>query len=357
VSRKNPTRDDVAALAGTSPAVVSYVINNGPRNVSPERRARVLQAMTELGYYPNAHARSLAATETRTLGMIVPNISNAYFADFTLAVEDAAITRGRLVFLGNSNEDREREDAYISSFLEQHVEGIIFIGVALRSSIGRIVRQGMPVVVVDRAIENSDSTTISIDHRAAAWLATEHLIQHGHRSIGCLTGPEDQGVAEDRRRGWADALLGAGIDPACQIVLRAPFSVTGGMAAARELLESEEARPTSMFVASDEQARGVISVAARHSLVVPRDLAVVSVDGTRESEFSNPALTTARQPYRELAAAAVDSVLAPPGSAPRRIQMEADLVIRQSCGCSLYETPAQPSPPDREVQRRVSCAS
>lgn len=144
--------------------------------------------MAQLRYYPNAHARSLAATETRTLGMIVPDISNAYFSEFALAVEDAAISRGRLMFLGNSNEDREREQAYISSFLEQHVEGIIFIGVALRSSIGRILQHGMPVVVVDRAIENPDSTSISIDHRAAARIATEHLLQHGHRSIGCLTG-------------------------------------------------------------------------------------------------------------------------------------------------------------------------
>jgi LacI family transcriptional regulator len=333
VSRKNPTRDDVAALAGTSPAVVSYVVNNGPRNVSPERRTRVLEAMAQLGYYPNAHARSLAATETRTLGMIVPNISNAYFSEFALAVEDAAISRGRLMFLGNSNEDREREQAYISSFLEQHVDGIIFIGVALRSSIGRILQQGMPVVVVDRAIENSDSTSISIDHSAAARIATEHLIQHGHRSIGCLTGPADQPVAEDRRQGWTDALLSAGIDPARQIVLRSPFSVNGGMTAARELVESEEARPTALFVASDEQARGVIAVAARHFLAVPRDLALASVDGTRESEFSIPALTTARQPYRELATAAVESVLAPQDSAPRRIQMRAQLVIRQSCGC------------------------
>ena len=333
MSRKNPTRDDVAALAGTSPAVVSYVVNNGPRNVSPERRARVLEAMAQLRYFPNAHARSLAATETRTLAMIVPDISNAYFSEFALAVEDAAISRGRLMFLGNSNQDREREQAYISSFLEQHVEGIIFIGVALRSSIGRILRHGMPVVVVDRAIENSDSTSISIDHRAAARIATEHLIQHGHRSIGCLTGPADQPVAEDRRQGWADALLNAGIDPGLQVVVRSPFSVKGGMAAARELVQGQQARPTALFVASDEQARGAIAVAARHSLAVPRDLALVSVDGTRESEFAIPALTTARQPYRELAAAAVESVLAPQGSAPRTIQLRAQLVIRQSCGC------------------------
>jgi LacI family transcriptional regulator len=333
VNGKNPTRDDVAALAQTSSAVVSYVINNGPRNVSPERRERVLNAMAALNYYPNAHARSLAATETRTLGMIVPNISNAYFAEFALAVEDAAIARDRLMFLGNSNEDAQREQEYISSFLEQHVDGIIFIGVALRSSIGRIIQSGMSVVVVDRAIEGSDSTTISIDHRQAARDATRHLVEHGHRLIACLTGPADQAVAEDRRQGWADALTGAGIDPGRQILLRSPFSIRGGISAFEQITASGCEHPTAIFTASDEQARGVIVAAARRGVVIPRDLAIVSVDGTRESEFSNPALTTVQQPYRRLAAAAVESVLAPEGTMPRHIEMEATLVVRQSCGC------------------------
>jgi LacI family transcriptional regulator len=333
VNRRNPTRDDVAALAQTSSAVVSYVINNGPRKVSPERRERVLNAMAALNYYPNAHARSLAATETRTLGMIVPNISNAYFAEFALAVEDAAIARDRLMFLGNSNEDAQREQAYISSFLEQHVDGIIFIGVALQSSIGRIIQSGMSVVVVDRAIEGSDTTTISIDHRQAARSATRHLLEHGYRHIACLTGPADQAVAGDRRQGWADALIEARIDPERQMLLRSPFSIRGGISAFEQMTADGWEHPTAIFTASDEQARGVIVAAARRGLVIPRDLAIVSVDGTRESEFSNPALTTVQQPYRRLAAAAVESVLAPTGTPPRHIEMEATLVVRQSCGC------------------------
>lgn len=329
---RRTTRDDVARLAKTSTAVVSYVINDGPRNVSDERRARVLAAMEALDYHPNAIARSLAATETKTIGMIVPNISNAYFAELALAVEEAALVRDRLLFLGNSNELAEREAAYISSFLERRVDGIVIIGVALSSSISRAASSGVPVVVVDRELEGSTSATVSIDHRGAAFVATTHLLEHGHRSIACLTGPKDQLVAEDRRRGWADALVAAGLDPREQAQLRTPFSIEGGSAAFQDLAAIAE-RPSAIFVASDDQARGLIAAASRNSVSVPADLAVVSIDGVREGEFSTPALTTVRQPYSRLAEIAIDRVLAAPGSTGGHVVVDGELVVRQSCGC------------------------
>lgn len=329
MSARRTTRDDVARLAKTSTAVVSYVVNDGPRNVSPELRARVVAAMDSLGYYPNAIARSLAATESRTLGMIVPNINNSYFAELALAVEEAALGRDRLLFLGNSNETEEREQEYIRTFIEQRVDGIIIIGVALQSSIERAALSGVPVVVVDRALAQSDARTVSIDHREAAFSATQHLLEHGHREIACLTGPENQLVAEDRRQGWADALRAAGIDPDAQLVLRSPFSLEGGAAA----FDGLDLVPRAIFAASDEQARGVIASAARRSISVPSDLALVSVDGTREGEFSNPALTTVRQPYSALADAAVAAVLGITGP-DTHVVVPTELCIRQSCGCA-----------------------
>lgn len=328
MNARRTTRDDVARLAKTSTAVVSYVVNDGPRNVSPELRARVVAAMDSLGYYPNAIARSLAATESRTLGMIVPNINNSYFAELALAVEEAALGRDRLLFLGNSNETEEREQEYIRTFIEQRVDGIIIIGVALQSSIERAALSGVPVVVVDRALAQSDARTVSVDHREAAFSATRHLLEHGHREIACLTGPENQLVAEDRQQGWADALRSAGIDPDVQLVLRSPFSLEGGATA----LEAIDQVPRAIFAASDEQARGVIASAARRSIRVPSDLALVSVDGTREGEFSNPALTTVRQPYSALADAAVAAVLGITGP-DTHVVVPTELCIRQSCGC------------------------
>ena len=329
MSARRTTRDDVARLAKTSTAVVSYVVNDGPRNVSAELRARVVAAMDSLGYYPNAIARSLAATESRTLGMIVPNINNSYFAELALAVEEAALGRDRLLFLGNSNETEEREQEYIRTFIEQRVDGIIIIGVALQSSIERAALSGVPVVVVDRALAQSDARTVSIDHREAAFSATRHLLEHGHREIACLTGPENQLVAEDRRQGWADALRIAGIDPDAQLVLRSPFSLEGGAAA----FDGVDRVPRAIFAASDEQARGVIASASRRSINVPSDLALVSVDGTREGEFSNPALTTVRQPYPALADAAVAAVLGIT-SPDTHVVVPTELCIRQSCGCA-----------------------
>ena|SRR5882757_196742 len=343
---KKPTRDDVAALAGTSAAVVSYVVNSGPRNVSPERRKRVLEAMLELNYYPNAHARSLRSTETRTLGMIVPNISNAYFAEFALAVEDAAISKGRLVFLGNSSENPEREQAYISSFLEQQVDGIIFIGIAMKPSVGRIVQAGMPLVLVDRVIHDSNVPTIAMSHRAAARTATQHLLEHGHRSIACLTGPKTIAVAEDRRLGWQDALREAEVDPNQQQAIRSPFTVEGGIASLSRLITGSGQLPPALFAASDEQARGIILAATQRGLSVPHDLAIVSVDGTREGRYSHPGLTTVRQPFRELAEAAVASVLAPRGTPLAHVELAGSLIVRSSCGCEAGDP--------RRVARRVS---
>lgn len=334
MNRRRTTRDDVARLAGTSTAVVSYVINDGPRNVSEERRARVLSAMATLDYHPNAIARSLAATETRTVGMIVPNISNSYFSELSLEVEEAAAQRERLLFVGNSNEDPKREDEYISSFLEQQVDAIIIIGVAQSSSVRRAFSSGVSVVVVDRAIEGSHATTVSIDHRAAAFTATQHLIEHGHTAIACLGGPKDQSVAQDRERGWADALTLAGIDPAEQVQLNSPFSLAGGSAAAERLWTEPGITPTAVFVASDEQARGLLAAVPRGNRHVPTDLAITSVDGTREGEFTNPALTTVRQPFSLIAEKAISFALAGDRPEPGHVVVGSDLVIRQSCGCA-----------------------
>ncbi|MGP3534110.1 LacI family DNA-binding transcriptional regulator [Microbacterium sp. RD1] len=331
---RRATRDDVARLAGTSTAVVSYVINDGPRNVSDEKRSKVLAAMEQLQYYPNALARSLAATSTRTIGMIVPNISNAYFSELALEVEEVARRSGRIVFLGNSNESAALETTYVDAFIEQRVGGILLVGVAQSTALARAAGAGIPVVVVDRALSaDADApgwSTVSIDHRAAAQTAVVHLLEHGHREIGCLNGPADQAVAQDRRRGWEDALRQAGIDPSAQMQLSQPFSLEGGRAAAAAVADASH-RPTALFVASDEQARGFISHAGERGIRVPDDLSIVSVDGTREGAYANPPLTTVQQPYRHLAEAALSSLRL---TDAHNTFIETRLVTRRSCGCT-----------------------
>lgn len=310
MTRQRATRDDVARLAGTSTAVVSYVLNDGPRNVSAERRARVLDAVAALDYHPNAMARSLAATRTRTLGMILPNISNSYFSELALAVEEVATARGLMLFLGNSNERVGREEAYVTSFLEQRVDGIVMIGVALSAAHERAVEAGVPVVIVDRDIESSHAATVSIDHRAAARAATEHLLEHGHVRIGCLVGPELQPVAQERFMGWRDALLGAGIEPRDQLVIRSEYSIPSAEEAVGALgSRLVPARASAMFTSSDEQARGLLLALAAAGIRMPDDVALVSIDGTKEGLYTMPSLTSVQQPFAGLAAAALDALL------------------------------------------------
>jgi LacI family transcriptional regulator len=319
---------------------VSYVINNGPRNVSAERRERVLAAMATLNYYPNALAQVLSAaqvpgaTETRTLGMLVPNISNAYFSELALAVEDEALGCGRLLFLGNSNEDIDREGAYLDSFIRQRVDGILIVGVAQSVTIERAHRAGIAVVVVDRDLRQADVVTVSINHREAARTATRHLLEHGHRQIACVTGPEDQAVATDRLRGWEDALRAAGIAPESQPIVRTRFSLTGGREAYAALASRiGPDKSTAIFVGSDDQARGIIAAAHDTGVQVPDSVALVSVDGTREGAQGSPRLTAVRQPYREIARTAVSALLDLDAVAGH-VYVEAQLSIGRSCGCN-----------------------
>jgi LacI family transcriptional regulator len=300
----------VARLAKTSTAVVSYVLNDGPRNVSAERRKRVLDAVAQLGYHPNAMARSLAATQTRTLGMIVPNISNAYFAELALAVEEEATARGLLLFLGNSNEDIHREEAYVSSFIEQRVDGIVMIGVALSSAFETAMDAGIPVVIVDRDIRSTRAATVSIDHRAAARAATEHLLEHGHSRIGCVAGPEGQPVAQERFAGWREALESRGIDPAVQLVIRSEFAIDAAEEAVAALgARVVPARATAMVASSDEQARGLLLALVAAAVRLPEDVAIVSIDGTREGLYTVPSLTSVQQPFAALANAALEALV------------------------------------------------
>ncbi|MBF4632722.1 LacI family DNA-binding transcriptional regulator [Clavibacter michiganensis subsp. phaseoli] len=334
MSTRRATRDDVARLAGTSTAVVSYVINDGPRNVSDHLRKRVIAAMASLNYLPNALARSLTMVSTGTIGMIVPNISNAYFSELAREVENVAAKSGRLLFLGNSNETRHREAAYLQSFMERRVDGIVVIGVAHVTTIEAAQKAGVPIVVVDRDLDQLELPTVSIDHREAARAATAHLLEHGHTQIACLAGPADQPVAEERRLGWMDALLTAGLDASEAQVFRSDFSVSGGRSVAAAINRQRgHSAFTGLFVSSDDQARGFLAGANDEGLSIPTDIALVSVDGTREGRDVSPSLTTIAQPFTRLAEEAL-RLLTPNPDFRGHVYTPATLQIGRSCGCN-----------------------
>ncbi|MFD9397145.1 LacI family DNA-binding transcriptional regulator [Streptomyces sp. NPDC060000] len=330
------TRRDVARLAGTSEALVSYVLNDGPRGVAPATRERIERAIKELGYRPNAVARSLKTSRTMTLGLVVPDNSNPFFAELARAVEDVAFTAGYTMLLGNAMDDDAREASYIHTLIDRQVDGLIVAPAHGASSwITELSGTTVPRLVLDRELDLPGATHVVVDNEGGAYEATKHLLGHGLTRIGCIAGLEGIHPTVDRVAGWRRALAEAGLSSEDGMLVHAAFGHAAGYRAGRALLEGPD-RPEALFVASDQQALGVLRAAAELGLRVPRDLAVCAFDGIESSAYTVPALTTMRQPFESLGRSAVEWLLAKIGDpqlAPSRITHEATLVARGSCGC------------------------
>ncbi len=334
-------RNDVARLAGTSPAVVSYVLNNGPRRVAPATRERVLRAVEQLGYRPNRIAASLRTNRTMSLGLVVPDNTNPYFAELAREIEEVAFETGYALLLGNATDDVDRESAYVQAFLDRCVDGLILIPVhGVVPAAEEIARTGTPWVVLDRLLEGRDAPAqVLSDNQRGGQMATEHLIEHGRKKIACISGPREMRNTSDRVRGWRDALNNAGFDADSGPLREVPLGRFAGREAALDILTRNN-DVDAIFVASDEQAVGVFRALTELNLTCPRDIALVSFDGIAASLLTTPSLSTVCQPIGELARIAVTLLLGQRenhASPQGPTVLPVDLVTRGSCGCP--ETP------------------
>lgn len=323
------TRADVARLAGVSTAVVSYVVNDGPRPVSAETRQRVLQAIDQLGYRPNANARALKTRSTGLIGVVVPEVLNAYYAEFVEAINAAAQTQGSSLLLGITHDDPDTETNLVPSLVDRGVDSLIF---NCHLADERLYRLGMPHisrVLVDRAFPASGLTTVGADFTAGAHVATSHLADHGHQRIGYIGGPVLAPQIDLRRHAWADVLRERGL-PALPPAITS-WDREGGYQGANDLLDLPEP-PTAIFAGSDFIAVGAMHAVRERGLRIPEDIAVASFDGTAESAYSWPALTTVRQPFEEMARTAVEK-LTHSLDEPTHTVFPMELIVRASCGC------------------------
>lgn len=327
------TRLDVARYAGVSTAVVSYVVNGGPRPVAVATAERVREAIRILGYRPNASAQALRTGSTRLLGFIVPEIDNPLWAEFAVAVESAAAKRGYDLILTNSESDAGLERKGILNLAARQVDGIIITTVMARPDIGALPDTGIPTVLLNTFKEVPDFTSIGVDALQGAYDGVQHLVWHGHKTIGLIIGGGGAGGGdvELRETAWLQATRDAGLPDGP--IARCAFSREGGYEAGLRLFAGVS-WPGAVFVSSDMQAVGLYRALYELGLTVPNDVAVVSFDGTKESEFTNPQLTVVRQPIQEMAAAAIEHVLGrSPNQTPQRVVRPATLIVRQSCGC------------------------
>ncbi|MET7639804.1 LacI family DNA-binding transcriptional regulator [Streptomyces sp. NPDC005438] len=333
------TRDDVARLAGTSTAVVSYVINNGPRPVAAATKERVLAAIQELGYRPDRVAQAMASRRTDLIGLIVPDARQPFFAEMAHAVEQAAAERGKMVLVGNSDYLDEREVHYLRAFLGMRVSGLILISQGpSEHAAAEIEAWDARVVLVHRKPEAIDEVAVMIDDVGGAETATRHLLDHGHRTVVCLGGldstPESGDPVTYHVQGWRRAMEDAGLETEGQMV-KAPYNRYDTYLLALDLLSAPD-RPTAVFCSTDDQAIGLLRAARELGIDVPGELAVIGFDNVKEAGLTDPPLTTVGSDREAMAMAAVDLVL---NDTPRLTdgdrmrQFPSRLLIRRSCGC------------------------
>ncbi|WP_298818135.1 LacI family DNA-binding transcriptional regulator [Chloroflexus sp.] len=328
---------EVALRAGVSPSTVSHIINN-TRFVAPETRERVLAAMAELNYRPNVLARSLRRGETRTLGLILPDSANPFFAEIARAIEDAAFRAGYNVILGNTENDLDREQVYIDVFVQKQVDGLIFVATGDQSpSLAALLRLDLPVVVVDRRLPGLTVDTVLADNLQGGLLATRYLIERGHRRIGCITGPSYLTPSAERVVGYRQALIEAGIPIDETLIRRGDFHPRSGYEQTWHLLRLDPP-PTALFVCNDMMALGALRALAEAGRQVPTDCAVIGFDDIELASYVNPPLTTIRQDKEALADRAVQFLLeriANPNLPARAHLVPTTLVERLSGGTTL----------------------
>jgi len=329
------TIKDVARLADVSTATVSHVINE-TRYVSDELRARVLEAMETLDYRPNVLAQGLRGGETHTIGLVVPDNANPFFAEVSRAVEDVGFARGYSVILCNTGDDLERERAYIDVLVAKQVDGIIFIAAGdHHEHLDELTRRSVPLVLADRDVDLTDADVVLVNNERGGYEATKHLLDLGHRWIGCIAGPSEATPSADRVEGYVRALREARVPVEDAAIETGDFRYQGGEAAAERLLGGSE-RPTAIFACNDLMAIGALRAVRGAGLSVPHDISVVGYDDIPLASAMSPALTTVAQPVDQLGALSTELLLSriengSVGTA-QRIMLETRLVIRGSSG-------------------------
>lgn len=325
---------DVALRAEVSVTTVSHVVN-GTRFVKEDTRARVEEAVRTLGYVPSAVARSLKHNTTHTFGVLIPNNSNPYFAEIIRGVENHCYGAGYNVILGNSNDDAERQTAYLRVLAEKRIDGLVLVASHPNAALRAILRElKLPVVLLDREVPGLDCDLVEVDHLKGGLLATRHLLALGHPAVACISGPPALSPSSQRRAGWKSALAEAGVARREGDLARGDFTSRGGYLAMQSLLR-QAPRPTAVFVCNDLMAFGAMAAAFEAGLSVPGQISVVGYDDIELAAFSTPALTTVAQPKRQIGTLAAELLLEKLKTGrteARRVILEPHLKLRASSG-------------------------
>lgn len=335
------TISDVAKRAGVSTMTVSRVVNRTGYTAAGTR-ARVEAAIEELGYVPNALARQLRSKRTKTIALVVSDISNPFFTTIARGAEDVAVGRGFSVMYCNTDESEAEEEQYLRVLIERQLDGVLLVPVGSSGASFRLLHaHRMPVVVLDRRVAARDVDSVRCDSEAGAHALTRHLIALGHRRIAVLTGRRHISTSVDRVAGCRRALEEAGLTLPDELVHYGDFNFgrlnqADGHRMAQEVLAAAGEPPTAIFAANNFIAFGVIRAVREAGLRVPGDFSVVAFDDLPEDWITEPFLTCAAQPAYEIgrraAALLLDQISGDHHATGESIVLPFELIIRRSSG-------------------------
>lgn len=324
-----PTITDVARRAGVSKSLVSLVMR-GADHVSPERRQAVNKAAAELGYRPNAMARSLVQRRTHLVGVMVSDLHNPFFADVVAGIQEQAARTGYKVLVNSGNRAAAREADAMETLLQLRADGIILGSPVLDDEvIGRASRE-VPIVLVGREAHGPAVDSVTNDDRAGAEVAVEHCVSLGHRRIAHIDGGHGAG-APARRHGYEAAMKRLGLGDLVSVV-SGTYTEEGGHTGCLLLL-AQKPRPTAIFAANDLAAIGALNAIEESGLKVPDDVSLVGYDNTSLAALRHISLTTIHQPRLEMGQLALSTLLErvdQDREEPRRVILSPSLVVRAS---------------------------
>jgi LacI family transcriptional regulator len=314
--------------------------------VSEETKAKIAAAVSELRYQPNRVAQGLSLRRSHTIGLVVANIANPFYAELIRGAEDVAASCGYTVLLASTDGEPKRESGIVSAMRQRQVDGIAFASVRLADrEVTKLARDGVRVVLASRHLPGAEVDMVLIDSYRGARLAVEHLTAHGHRRIAYVGGPQSIAQFQDRLRGWRDALADAALPTPAEICISMDkLDLDAGTGAARQLLALPDP-PTAIFAATDNLAFGVLRACDQLGCAVPDQLALIGFDNVPFGEIALVPLTsvdgaghTIGQRAMRLLIERIEKEKQPGARADRvRVIIEPTLCVRRSCGCQPGE--------------------
>lgn len=336
------TLKHIADALGVSAMTVSRALNDRD-NVDEQTKQRVRNKAQSMGYTPNRVAKSLVSRKTHTIGVVIPEITHAFFPEVVRGIEEVAYKSDYQLFLTNANELFSREKEAIETLRSQRVDGLLISSSLTREDYSfyeGIIEGGAKVVFFDRCIEDIGASCVSVNDRESSKKITEHLItEHGYKKIAHLSGPQKVSIGKARLQGFKDALDAHNLSCNEDWIVQAGFREDTGYEAMWNLLQNNKDHlPEAVVVVNDPTAIGAIDAINDYGLTIPEDIAIVGFTDDIRSRLLNPPLTTVHQPAYEMgeeAAKKLISYVEEDDTEVEKIEVSTTLKIRSSCGCNL----------------------